>query len=81
MVSLVQDNVKIPLKSFRLMNHNSEDLSDVSIELSTSLSLLSFLGNDFASRDATNGTSIDSSPFRSTELADIRRLGKMSPRR
>jgi len=43
---------------------------DVPIQLSPSLSPPSLLENDSTSRDATDGTLIDSSPSRSTNLVD-----------
>ena len=61
----IQDNVKrvnaiTSLRSGRLINHSLEDLMDVPVELSPSLSPPSL--SDSASRDATDSTPIDLSP-------------------
>jgi len=67
MRSPVQDNVKrvniiTSLRSGCLIDHNLQDLVDVPIHLSSSLSPPPLLDTDSASRDATNGTLIGSSP-------------------
>ena len=61
----IQDNVKrvntiTSLRLGHLIDHNLEDLMDVPIQLSPSLSSLSLIENDSASRGATDGTSIGS---------------------
>ena len=48
------------LRSADLIDHNLEDLVEVSIQFSPSLSPPSLPENDFASRDATYCTQIDS---------------------
>ena len=72
---LVQDNVKkvnaiASLRSSHLIDYNLEDLVDVPIQLSLSLSPPSLHENDSASRDATVGTPINSSRSRPTDLVD-----------
>jgi len=73
---LVQDNVKrvnsiTSVKSSRLIDHNSEDLVDVPVELSSSLSPPALSDNDSSSRNATDGTLIDPSPSCPTDLVDL----------
>jgi len=63
-------NAITSLRLGHLIDHNLEDLVDVPIHLSPSLPLPSFLENDFAFRDATDGTLIDYSPSRPTDLVD-----------
>jgi len=70
-----QDNVKrinaiTSFRSGRLIDHNLEDLIDVPIQLSPSLSPPSLPKNGSASRDATDSIPIDSSPSRPTGLVD-----------
>ena len=61
-------NVITSLRSGRLINHNLEDPVNVPIQLSPSLSPPSLHEKDSASRDATDGTSTDSSFTRPTTL-------------
>jgi len=61
------DNVKrvnavTSLRLGRLIDHNLEDLVDVPVNLSPTLSPPSPPENDFTSRDATDGTPITSFP-------------------
>ena len=64
-------NIITSLRSGCLIDHNSEDLVDVPIQLSPSQSPISLYENDYTSRDATDGTPIDSSLSRPTDLADL----------
>ena len=69
----VQDNVKrvntiTSLRSGRLIDHNLEDLVDVPVQFSPSLSPSTPPENTSTSGDATDGTPID--PSRPTDLVD-----------
>jgi len=71
----VHDNVKrvnaiTSLRLSHLIDHSLEDLVDIPIPLSSSLSPPSVSENDSVSRDATEGTPIDSSPSQPTDLVD-----------
>jgi len=63
-------NAITSLRFGNLIDHNLEDLVDVPVELFPSLSPPSLSDNDSASRDAIDGTLIDSSPSRPTNLVD-----------
>ena len=67
------------LRSGRLIDHNLEELMNVPIQLSPSLSPPSLPKNDFASGDAIDSIPVDSSSSQSTDLVDPRRLSKTSP--
>ena len=74
-----QNNVKrvnaiTSLRSGRFIDHNLEDLVDVPIELSPSLSPPSLFDNDSASRDASDGNLIDPSPSRPTDLVNLKEI-------
>jgi len=74
----VQDNVKrvnviTSLSSGYLIDHNLEDVVDVPIQFSPSLSPPSLPENDSTSRDATEGTPIGSLPSPLTNLVDPRK--------
>jgi len=80
----IQDNVKrvnaiTSLRSGHLIDHNLEDLVDVPVEFSPSLSPPSL--TDSASKDATDNTPIDPSPSNLLTSLTLRRLSKMSLRR
>jgi len=65
-------NVNV-ITSLRLgcsINHNLEDLVDVPVQLSPSLSPPSHPENDSTSRDAPDGTPIHPSPSRPIDLVD-----------
>ena len=81
---LAQDNVKrvnarTSLTSDRLIDHNLEDLMDVLVQLSPSLSPPSLPHKD--ARNVTYGNPIDSSPSQYTNLLPLGRLSKTSLRR
>jgi len=72
---LVEDNVKrvnviTSLRSGRLIDHNLEDLVDVPVQFSPSVSPPYPPENDSASRDATYSTPIDCSSSRPNDLDD-----------
>ena len=71
-------NTITSLRLGHLIDDNLEDLMDIPIHLSLSLSPSSLLESDYASRDATDGTIIDFFPSRPNDLVDPRRLSKMS---
>ena len=70
MANVKRVNAITSLRLDRLIDHNLAALMDVSIQFSPSLSRPSLLKNDSASRDATEGTPIDSSPSPHIDLVD-----------